>query len=218
MIFSRKKNKEEVAVAVEVNKNLPHSSAKKLQNTVPSIISQDLKIFGNLHSDGIVDIDGTVEGNVKCHTLTIRKNGHIKGDVYAENVFVYGRIQGQIKAKAVHFFKGCRAEGVIMHENITIEDGAFVDGRFKRLANWHLEADFLPESQAPHQREDEGALFSNAMLEDESYLYEGENVMIETDLSQFDESFSNSPIKGLRNQKDKDESVMDNLKLLGEQH
>lgn len=133
-MFSRKKNKTSPGPQVA-----DKSAAKKGGSGIPSIMSSDMRIVGNIVSDGIVDIDGVVEGNVRSQTATVRKNGHIKGDVIAESVYVYGKIQGLIKARSVHFFKGCRAEGVIMHESITIEDGAFVDGRFKRAEKIDLD-------------------------------------------------------------------------------
>lgn len=133
-MFSRKKNK-----APQTPQVADKSAARKGGGGVPSIMSSDMRIVGNIVSDGIVDIDGVVEGNVRSHVATVRKNGHIKGDVIAESVYVYGKIQGLIKARSVHFFKGCRAEGVIMHESITIEDGAFVDGRFKRVEKIDLD-------------------------------------------------------------------------------
>lgn len=132
-MFSRKKNK------TQQTQQTADKSAKKSGSGVPSIMSSDMRIVGNIVSDGIVDIDGTVEGNVRSQVATVRKNGHIKGDVIADSVYVYGKIQGLIKARSVHFFKGCRAEGVIMHESITIEDGAFVDGRFKRAEKIDLD-------------------------------------------------------------------------------
>ncbi len=99
---------------------------------IPSVLSSDLPILGNLISDGAVDIDGYVEGNVQCASASIHKNGRVKGDVVAESIQIYGKVEGLIKARSVQLFKGCHVEGVIMHESITIEDGAFVDGRFKR--------------------------------------------------------------------------------------
>ena len=99
---------------------------------IPSVLSSDLAILGNLISDGAVDIDGYVEGNVQCASASIHKNGRVKGDVVAESIQIYGKVEGLIKARSVQLFKGCHVEGVIMHESITIEDGAFVDGRFKR--------------------------------------------------------------------------------------
>ncbi len=98
----------------------------------PTIIAADVNMLGNIISEGVLDIDGKIEGNLKCKCVTIRKNGRIKGDILAEEVHVFGEVQGLIKAREVHLFASCHVEGVIMHEALTIEDGAFVDGQFKR--------------------------------------------------------------------------------------
>ncbi len=98
-----------------------------------SVISQDMHILGTLVSDGSIDFDGTVDGNIRCHTLTVRKNATIKGDVTAEILNVYGKIDGLVRAKHVHLYKDCSVEGIIMHEGLIIEDGAFMDGKCKRM-------------------------------------------------------------------------------------
>lgn len=103
-----------------------------LKKNPPTIIASDVNLLGNIISEGAMDIDGRLEGNVRCKCVTIRKNGVIKGDVFADVVQVYGRVEGLIKARDVHLFASCHVEGVIMHEALTIEDGAFVDGQFKR--------------------------------------------------------------------------------------
>lgn len=108
------------------------SSKRNSSNSVPTLVARDTHIVGNLTSNGTMDIDGRIEGNVHCETATVRRNGHIKGDLIADSVFIHGQVQGLIRARSVNFFAGCRVEGVIHHETIAIEDGAFVDGRFKR--------------------------------------------------------------------------------------
>ena len=102
------------------------------KHIIPSLITQDVNILGNIVSDGNVDFDGAINGNIRCHTLTIRANGSVKGEITADNVFVYGKVKGLIRAKNVHLYATCKVEGIIMHETIAIEDGAFVDGKFKR--------------------------------------------------------------------------------------
>ena len=102
------------------------------RKSAPTIISSDLSILGNLIGDGVLDIDGKIEGNVKASRVTLRENGLIIGDLYAESAQIYGQIKGLIKAKNVHLFASCNVEGTIMHESLSIEDGAFVDGKFKR--------------------------------------------------------------------------------------
>lgn len=100
---------------------------------VPSVISSDLHILGNLISEGLIDVDGSVEGNVKGELVTIRTNGKVNGDVVAEAVHVYGEVHGLIRARAVHLYSSCHVEGVIMYQSLSVEDGAFVDGKFKRM-------------------------------------------------------------------------------------
>lgn len=102
------------------------------QSGIPSIITKDMHLLGNIISDGIIDFSGTIDGNIRCKAITIRPEGTIKGEVTADEVAVHGKIKGLIRAKNVHFYPACNVEGIIMHEGLTIEDGAFVDGKFKR--------------------------------------------------------------------------------------
>lgn len=117
------------------NKSRP-SSVPATQNGkkdgFPSIITADMHILGNIVSEGVIDFSGTLDGNIRCGTLTIRQNGNVKGEVTADSVYIYGKLNGLIRAKHVHLFSTCHIEGIIMHESITIEDGAFVDGKCKR--------------------------------------------------------------------------------------
>jgi cytoskeletal protein CcmA (bactofilin family) len=64
--------------------------------------------------------------------LTVRENGRVNGEVIADTVQVYGKITGLIRARHAHLFSTCHIEGIVMHESITIEDGAFIDGKCKR--------------------------------------------------------------------------------------
>ena len=116
----------------------PSSSSKAVvpmpsKDTVPSVISHDMNILGNLISDGYVDIDGRIEGNVKCVALTVREKGMIKGDIIAEKVKVCGEVSGLIKARFVHLACTAKVRGVIMHESLSVDDGAFIDGQCKRM-------------------------------------------------------------------------------------
>lgn len=108
------------------------SAAPAKKGGVPSVISSDLHMLGNLVSEGLVDVDGSIDGNVKAEQVTIRSNGKIKGDITAQAVHVYGEVHGLIRAHTVHLYSSCHVEGVIIHQSLSVEDGAFVDGKFKR--------------------------------------------------------------------------------------
>lgn len=95
---------------------------------VPSIISEDLRIVGSLSSDGEIQIDGTVEGNISGHIVTVSKGASIEGSIVANTVHVSGTVSGQIEAGSVMIAKPARVTGDILHQSLAIEAGAHVEG------------------------------------------------------------------------------------------
>lgn len=98
-----------------------------------STISSDLRITGDVVSDGDIQLDGSVQGNIRSRTLIIGENGSVTGDVSAESVRVLGKVTGPIRAKAVILAKTAHVTGEVRHETLTIDSGAFIDGHCKRL-------------------------------------------------------------------------------------
>jgi len=140
-----KRNKTDASLPATVSPAKPTPLPK---NATPSVISADMNVLGNIVADGMLDIDGKIQGNVRCHTATIRSNGRVKGDVVAETVQIYGEVEGLVKARVVNLYNSARVIGVIMHESLSIEDGAFVDGKFKRTDKVFVEDE--PEEDDPY--------------------------------------------------------------------
>lgn len=115
-------------------------------HSVLSVIAQDTNILGTLISDGSIDFDGTINGNIRCHTLTVRPQGNVVGEITVDTLHVYGKIDGLVRAKHVHLYKACHVEGIIMHEGLIIEDGAFMDGKCKRMDK-PMNADEIAEEE-----------------------------------------------------------------------
>jgi len=101
----------------------------------PSILSADLKITGSIVSDGEVQLDGTVEGDVRATDLTIGEEASISGEVIAENVVIRGRVNGSVRARQVQLSSTARVEGDVIHATLAIESGAFFDGLCKRSSD-----------------------------------------------------------------------------------
>lgn len=99
---------------------------------VPSIISPDLAITGDLNSHGDVQIDGHVEGDVAADTLTIGEHGTVRGSIKADKVRVCGKVLGQIEGTAVTLAASARVEGDVLHERLEIEPGAHLEGHCRR--------------------------------------------------------------------------------------
>lgn len=108
-------------------------SDRKRKTSVPTIISAGLTVTGNLESDGEIQIDGTIDGDVKSVQLSIGQTGKIVGAVHAERVLIRGRIDGQIRAQEVTLTRTAQVKGDIHHETLSIEPGAKIDGHCSRL-------------------------------------------------------------------------------------
>ncbi|MBL6931841.1 MAG: polymer-forming cytoskeletal protein, partial [Rhodospirillales bacterium] len=89
-------------------------------------------------SDGEIQVDGTIVGDIRTKSLLIGKTAEIKGEIIADTVRVHGNVRGQIKARAVTLVKTAHVIGDILHEDLSIETGAFLEGLCKRMTGSEL--------------------------------------------------------------------------------
>ncbi len=113
----------------------PVESQAVQKSPAPSIISKDLKIVGDLSCDGEIQIDGTIDGDIRTKSLLVGETADIKGEIVADTLNVHGSINGQIKARSVNLAKSAHVVGDILHEDLAIETGAFLEGHCKRMAD-----------------------------------------------------------------------------------
>jgi cytoskeletal protein CcmA (bactofilin family) len=117
--------------------SLPQSSApvsvEGPRTGVPSIISADLKIVGDLHSGGDLQIDGAVEGDITSRSLTIGESAVVRGVLVAETVRIYGSVIGEVRANSVTLSASAKVAGDISHQSLVMEAGADLIGRLSRL-------------------------------------------------------------------------------------
>lgn len=97
-----------------------------------SVLSSDLTIKGNLKTAGDVQIEGTVEGDIRAHLLTVGEGATVKGECMADDVVVNGRIIGRVRGLKVRLTSTARVEGDIIHKTIAIESGAHFEGSVQR--------------------------------------------------------------------------------------
>ncbi len=95
---------------------------------VPSIISADVVMRGNINAAGEVQFDGTLEGDIRAMSLMIGEKASIKGEVICESVTVRGRVEGGIRAKSVSLAATAHIQGDILHSSLSVESGAHFEG------------------------------------------------------------------------------------------
>jgi cytoskeletal protein CcmA (bactofilin family) len=93
-----------------------------------STISAELKIVGDLTSDGDIEIDGRVEGKINGRTVTVGPRGHVHGAILAQSVRIKGAIEGEIGAMNVAFEASAVVKANITYKQLSVDEGAFFVG------------------------------------------------------------------------------------------
>jgi len=97
-----------------------------------STLSADITIVGNIKTTGDIQVEGTVEGDIRAHLLTVGEGATVKGEVTADDVVINGRIVGRVRGLKVRLTSTARVEGDIIHKTIAIESGAHFEGSVQR--------------------------------------------------------------------------------------
>ena len=99
---------------------------------LPSIVSKDMTITGNIASPGTIQVEGTVVGDIECHELTLGETGEIRGQVKCEIAQIHGTVNGELQVTTLSIAASATISGDIVHENVSIEAHAHVEGRLVR--------------------------------------------------------------------------------------
>ena len=110
-----------------------------------STLSTDLTVTGNMKTTGDIQIEGTIEGDIRAHLLTVGEGATVKGEIVADDVVVNGRVVGRVRGLKVRLTSTAKVEGDIIHKTIAIESGAHFEGSVQR------QEDPLNASSAPAQ-------------------------------------------------------------------
>jgi cytoskeletal protein CcmA (bactofilin family) len=94
-----------------------------------TVIAKGLKIVGSVTAEGLVEVNGQIEGELHGTSLIIARGAHINGVVAAERVVVDGKVEGPIQGGDVILKSQAHVVGDIHHRSLAIERGAYFDGR-----------------------------------------------------------------------------------------
>ncbi|MGE5477054.1 MAG: bactofilin family protein [Bacteroidales bacterium] len=97
-----------------------------------SIIGSDVRIVGNIITQGEMQIDGQVEGDIACSRLVVGEAARITGEVTADTMRIHGRLEGRIVANSVTIARSAEIVGDIIHETLEIEAGGRLEGHLIR--------------------------------------------------------------------------------------
>jgi cytoskeletal protein CcmA (bactofilin family) len=109
----------------------PAAKPKRAQTGL-SFIGPEVVVSGSLTTSAQIQIDGKIEGDVRCDLLMQGESGTVAGDIHADEARIAGRVEGKVNARNVMIEATARISGDVAYEVISITAGAQIDGRLAR--------------------------------------------------------------------------------------
>lgn len=98
-----------------------------------SIVGTGMTVRGDLETDGVVKVEGTVDGHVKAGSqVLVARGGVVHGDIETTEAVVGGIVHGAIRAKErVEVQAGAAVEGDVTTRRIAVAEGATLNGQIR---------------------------------------------------------------------------------------
>jgi cytoskeletal protein CcmA (bactofilin family) len=101
-----------------------------------SVLGTDLTILGEkiiIISQSKLQIDGAIKGVVHGKAVLINKGGSVTGEIWAERIDVRGEVHGSMIAVTLAIHASAKVAGHVMHQKLSISEGAEFDGRVQLI-------------------------------------------------------------------------------------
>jgi cytoskeletal protein CcmA (bactofilin family) len=111
----------------------PMENRRRSDHITLSIIAKDLTVVGDLTSEGVVKIEGTVEGVIRAATqILVAPGAVVRGDLHTAEAVIGGRIEGTVHATdRVEVQATAAIHGDVLTRRIVVLEGGSVNGSVK---------------------------------------------------------------------------------------
>ena len=117
-------------VTTEAFQSKPEPEVKTEKNSSSSLLlGEGVTITGTIKADNEVNIQGAIDGDIDCNSVTINKSGNVKGKVKAETMTIEGKAEGEININSIlHIKSKGNVSGKIFYGEIEIDTGGKLSG------------------------------------------------------------------------------------------
>lgn len=114
-----------------------------------SVVAPGLRVVGDVHGQGLLKVDGRVEGSITGpRQVIIGRDGSVRGNVEASEVVLAGTIEGSVlNAERVEVQGSAVMHGDIQTRVIVVHEGARLNGVVQMGAKGAADAEGRPAVQ-----------------------------------------------------------------------
>ena len=98
-----------------------------------SIVAAGMTVTGDIDSNGVVKVEGTIEGTIRCaRQVLVGRQGRVKGNIQTREAVIGGHVDGTITgAERVELQNSAVVTGDIHTKSIVVVEGAQVNGNVR---------------------------------------------------------------------------------------
>ena len=111
-----------------------------------SHIAEGMSVIGDIDGDIDLLLDGKLEGNLRCRSVTVGKTGEVSGQIKSQEAIINGSVFGSIEAKIVKLNVTATMIGDVRHEVIEVAAGAKIEGNYSHISEKALPKPTLKSS------------------------------------------------------------------------
>jgi cytoskeletal protein CcmA (bactofilin family) len=115
-----------------------------------SIIAAGTRIDGDIETDGVIRVEGIVEGSIRAgRQVLVGRQGHIVGDIITREAVIGGRVEGTINAtERLEIQSTSLIVGDIISRSIAVVEGGKINGTV-RIADARDDSEGAIETERP---------------------------------------------------------------------
>jgi cytoskeletal protein CcmA (bactofilin family) len=113
-------------------------AASDLNNSKPRpriVLDSSVRLTGDLWSEGDVQLDGHLSGNVSCVQLIVSKDAAVTGVIIAHEAVIRGKTTGIIRATRVLLQETAHVESEIIYQSLSVDEGVSFEGIARQRPN-----------------------------------------------------------------------------------
>lgn len=128
-----------------------------MENNTDTIIGVNVSLKGNLHNKGSIQVNGSVEGEVRSdENVLVGETAKVKGPVIAKKIEISGEVRGLIEAtEKLEINSTGRIYGDINAKSLVIKEGAIFIGKSSMSSHANTEEPTKAQAEEAKQTADD---------------------------------------------------------------
>jgi cytoskeletal protein CcmA (bactofilin family) len=123
---------------------------------ITTVVGTGILFKGDISGDGIVRIDGKVEGSISSKQgIILGEKAEVDGRLDSDNVIIFGHIKGVIKSKELSLKATGSVQGDIVSDFLEVEMGGKYDGTLRIGQQETIVADYKVKAKTELQEKKE---------------------------------------------------------------